>query len=303
MTARPDSSRAPAVSVVVCTYNRLALLKQCLAALRQQTHSDFEIIVVNGACSDGTKDYLATQSDLYVINQPENLGLSAARNVGAQAARGEIVVFIDDDCAMDQGWLKKLLVPYADPGVAGVGGKVIGLPDHKVFFDHGGVNRFGVVQTIHAGAGFHPYLMGCNMSFRRSALEAVGLFDEAFFLCYDETDLCIRIQHAGYRLVFNEEATIHHHIHVEGKQDPGRYYWKARSRRLFMLKNFNDEIGGWPGFLVFEIFNLGRNLCRFVFGWGSRRHHVSLAELFSTLRGALDGYRAGFRFLRGKAAT
>ena len=295
----------PLISVIIVTFNRVALLKGCLASLRRQTHSNFEIIVVNGASVDGTKDYLAAQTGIQIINLSEDPGLSAARNEGIKAAKGDILVFVDDDCVMEGRWLAKLLAPYEDPGVAGVGGKVIGLPDHKVFFDHRGVNRFGVVQTLHAkaSAGFLPYLVGCNMSFRRSALDAVRFFDEAFFLCYDETDLCIRIQHAGHRLVFSSEAPIHHHIHVEGKQNPHRFYWKARSRRLFMLKNFNDEIGGWPGFLVFEVFNLGQNLRRFVFGWGGRRHHVSLAELFSTLWGALNGYWAGFRFLRGKAAA
>ncbi len=289
----------PLASVIIVTFNRVTLLKGCLATLRRQTYPKFEIIVVNGASVDGTKDYLMTQTSIKIINLSVDPGLSAARNEGIQAAKGEILVFVDDDCVMEERWLAKLLAPYKDPGVAGVGGKVIGLPDHKVFFDHCGVNRFGVVRAIHAGEGFYPYLVGCNMSFRRSTLDAVGFFDEAFFLCYDETDLCIRIQHAGHRLVFNAEAPIHHHIHIEGKQDPGRFYWKARSRRLFMLKNFNDEIGGWPGFLVFEVSNLGQNLCRFVLGWGGRRHHVSLAELFSTLRGALTGYWSWFRFLRG----
>ncbi|HIH16602.1 MAG TPA: glycosyltransferase family 2 protein [Candidatus Diapherotrites archaeon] len=290
----------PLASVVVVTFNRLALLQGCLAALRRQTCPDFEIIVVNGASVDGTKDFLAKQSEIQVINQLENRGLSESRNAGIQAAKGEIVVFVDDDCVMDEGWLGKLLAPYADPGVAGVGGKVIGLPSRRVFFDHGGVDCFGIVQTLHAksSAGFHPYLAGCNMSFRRSVLDVVGFFDEAFFLGYDETDLCIRIQHAGSRLVFNDDAAICHHIHVEGKHDSHRFYWKARSRRLLMFKNFWDEIG-WRRLLIFEVVNLWRNLYRFLAGClGVRgRKPVSWAELWATLRGAWSGYGAGLRLL------
>ncbi len=288
---------APLASVVVITFNRVALLKECLAALRRQTFKDFEIIVVNGASADGTQQYLATQSDIQVVNQTRNEGLSAGRNAGIRAAKGRIMVFTDDDCAPNEEWLGKLLTPYADVGVAGVGGPVIGLPSHRVFFDRGGVNRFGVVRTIRAGPGFEPYLVGCNASFRRSALDAVGLFDPAFFLCYEETDLCIRLQHAGYRLAFTDEAPLHHHIHVGDKHEPHRFYWKARSRRLFMLKNFHGELTG-AGLLAFEVSNLGKNLCRLASGFLRARHRISPAELAATLRGALDGYAAGRAYLR-----
>ncbi len=282
---------------MVATFNRLALLKGCLAALRRQTFKDFETIVVNGASTDGTKEYLATQPGLRVVSQTNNEGLSAGRNTGIRAAKGPIIVFIDDDCVPSEEWLGNLLAPYRDPAVAGVGGKMIGLPSGRVCFDRGGVNRFGVAQTLRPGPGFEPYLVGCNMSFRRSALDAAGLFDPAFFLCYDETDLCIRLQHAGYRLAFTDEAPIHHHIHVEGKRDAHRFYWKARSRRLFMLKNFCGELA-WAGLLAFEVSNLGKNLYRLVSGFFGARQPVALAELPATLRGAAEGYAAGLAYLR-----
>src|SRR3989338_2967794 len=209
----------PLVSVIILTFNRLTRLQACLASLQRQSFRDFETIVVNDCSQDGTQSFLDNQTGVRVIYLPVQVGVAAARNAGIWAAKGEILVFLDDDCTLPEDWLEKHLVPYTDPQVSGVGGKVIAMPSQEISFDHGGVDRFGTVKTIRAGAGFHPYLAGCHMSFRKKALEDAGLFDPAFFYGYDESDLCLRLTRAGHTLVFNENAWVYHEVLFERSEE------------------------------------------------------------------------------------
>jgi hypothetical protein len=90
-------NEVPKFSIVIPTYNRLSLLQRTLASVRRQSHADFEIIVVDDGSTDATREWLASHGgSLRVFEQP-NRGPGAARNVGARAARGEYVAFLDSD--------------------------------------------------------------------------------------------------------------------------------------------------------------------------------------------------------------
>ena len=86
----------PFVSVIIPTFNRLRLLTETVESVRNQTFRDFEIIVVNDGSADGTSEWLSSQSDLTAINQ-ENKGIATSRNVGAAAAQGKWLAFLDHD--------------------------------------------------------------------------------------------------------------------------------------------------------------------------------------------------------------
>ena len=91
----------PLASVVICTYNRADYLKKCLDSMLNQTCDNFEVIVVNGPSTDNTEEVLK-KYPFRVIQQKEKGGLSAARNLGIEEARGEIIAFIDDDGIADE---------------------------------------------------------------------------------------------------------------------------------------------------------------------------------------------------------
>lgn len=116
------------VSVVISTYNRRALLEEALASVMAQTFGDWEMLIVDDASSDGTWEWLAGLSDerIRVFRQGENRERSAARNRGLAAARGEWVMFLDDDDRLLPGALRALgevLSRYPE-AIAAVGGRV-----------------------------------------------------------------------------------------------------------------------------------------------------------------------------------
>src|SRR5262249_8925142 len=114
-------SSSPRVSVVVCSYNGAPTLAQCLRSLMALDYSDYEVIVVDDGSTDETREVLGHFPDIRVIHQP-NRGLSVARNVGLEAATGDVVAYTDSDCFADADWLTQLVHQLERTGAAAVGG-------------------------------------------------------------------------------------------------------------------------------------------------------------------------------------
>jgi LmbE family N-acetylglucosaminyl deacetylase len=178
--------RWPKVSVVVAAYNAARTLKDCLSSLENLRYPDYEVIVVNDGSRDATET-IARQFPFHCISTP-NQGISAARNVGMQAATGEIVAYLDSDARADPDWLHYLAVTFMESDVAGVGGPNFVPPEDN-----------WVAQCIYRSPGRPTQVMlndqcaehipGCNMSFRKSALEDIGGFDPIFRVAADDVDI------------------------------------------------------------------------------------------------------------------
>jgi glycosyltransferase involved in cell wall biosynthesis/GT2 family glycosyltransferase len=213
-------SDAPAVSIVINTLNRATLLASALAALRGLDYPNFEVVVVNGPSTDGTEALLETWAGKVRIARCEEANLSVSRNIGIAHAAGEIVVFIDDDAAPHPKWLSRLAGAFRDPDIGGAGGFTV---------DNTGVawqarktvcDRFGAAYPMsaffdertlnHPGLAFYPSLLGTNCAFRASALRQIGGFDHAFAYFLDETDVCLRLIDAGWKLAYEPGALIFH---------------------------------------------------------------------------------------------
>ena len=177
------------------------------------------------------------------LTHKKNLGISAGRNAGLRAATGQIVAYIDSDARADADWLTYLACTYLEQGVAGVGGPNPVPPDDSwvaqcVFRSPGGPTQV-MLDDVTA-----EHIPGCNMSFLKSALEAVGGFDEQFTTAADDVDICWRLIDSGYRIGFNASAVVWHHrrpsIRAYWRQQVGYGLSESRLERKFPTK-FN----GW----------------------------------------------------------
>lgn len=208
------------LSVVINTCDRGASLRQTLRSLAFQTWTDFEVVVVNGPSSDETGEVLEAYAGRIKVRSCPQRNLSVSRNIGIDAASGDVVAFIDDDALATPTWLADLAGAYADAAIGGAGGKVydhtgLAVQDHYVVCHRlGGRAQKDVVPPLDRflGPGADPFLhlLGTNASFRREALAAIGGFDEEYEYFLDETDLCMRLVDAGYRLVVHPRAVVHH---------------------------------------------------------------------------------------------
>ena len=207
-------------SVVINTLNRAEYLGDALLGLRQLQYPDFEVVVVNGPSTDKTEEVLRAWEGQIKVGRCAEPNLSMSRNVGIQLSSGDVVAFIDDDAVPHPRWLDALARHYRDPNVGAVGGYTL---------DNTGV-RFQVRKTIcdrfgnayypgdyvdegafcFRGSPFYPSLLGTNSSFRKTALESIGGFDHAFAYLLDETDVCLRLVDANFKVVYERNAIVFH---------------------------------------------------------------------------------------------
>lgn len=208
----------PSFSIVIPTYNRKDTLRRCLAATTNQDYSDYEVIVVDDASTDGTDEMVRREfPQVRYLRQERNRGPAAARNQGIRAAAGEIVAFTDDDCLVPPDFLSRLADGYQSyPEVTGVGGYLEPpeeLIERNIFARY---DRFVTRQIYHAGqqeylGGFECPAGGTHsMSYRKSILEEVGGFDKSFpFAAGEDADLKWRVCQRGLQLLYLPVRVVH----------------------------------------------------------------------------------------------
>jgi GT2 family glycosyltransferase len=204
----PALSAFPKVSVVICVYNGDRTINSGLASLEKLNYPNYEVIVVNDGSTDGTRQIAENYSYIRLINQ-ENQGLSAARNVGIQASTGEIIAFTDADCMADPDWLNYLVARFQSSDFAAVGGPNLSPPDDSFVPSCVAVSP-GAPTHILLDDEVAEHIPGCNMAFRREALEAITGFDPVFRAAGDDVDLCWRLQNKGYKIGFSPAAVVWH---------------------------------------------------------------------------------------------
>lgn len=204
----PTETAAPRVSVVVCAYNAVATITECLDALERLDYPDFEVIVVNDGSTDGTGAAAARYRSVRVIDTP-NAGLSAARNVGLRHSTGDIVAYTDADVRVDPNWLTYLVQPFASRDVAAAGGPAI-VPADDPWFAQCVARAPGGPTHVLLDDRIAEHVPGCNCAFRREALLAIGGFNPIFRRAGDDVDVCWRIQAQGWTVGFAPAALVWH---------------------------------------------------------------------------------------------
>lgn len=253
----------PTVTVIVCTFNRIHWLEKCLRSLEQQDVRADEIMVVDGPSTDGTRQMLEgleKEGRIVLVRQAKLDGISSARNMGLERARGEVVCYIDDDAIAQPGWLSSILSLYADPAVGGVGGPVMDMAGRLTMGKNAVApdGRWFDVARGESTEGLSQVMVGCNMSFRREALRKIGGFDPYFRYHQDETDACLGVLHAGYRILYHEGAVVWHEW-CEGSYRKDRVKWYLRLRYMWgrntaylVRKHFSDKVG-FSGYLGAQV--------------------------------------------------
>ena len=179
----------------------------CVSRLRGQTRPPDELIVVDNGSSDATAA-VAAGAGAKVVGQPVR-GVYRARNTGWRGSDADVIAFTDADCEPEPDWLEKLVEPFSDPTVAGVGGEAP-LAEVRTAAQRWVVLRGFMSQERNYAHGFLPFFATANAAYRRSALETVGGFEERFWSGGD-TDLSWRVQAFGAgRLVLRPEARVIH---------------------------------------------------------------------------------------------
>jgi GT2 family glycosyltransferase len=200
--------RAPSFSVVVCVYNAESTIEDCLDGIAALDYPEYEVIVVDDGSTDDTAE-LASRYDVRLV-RTENRGLSRARNTGIEAAKGDIVAFIDGDARPDPHWLRYLAQSFTTHDFVGVGGPNIQPAGDPWPADCVAAAPGGPIHVLLSDR-VAEHIPGCNMAFWRRVLLEVGGFDPRYRVAGDDVDLCWRLQERGWTLGFHAGAMVWHH--------------------------------------------------------------------------------------------
>src|SRR5438132_6386461 len=210
------------VSLVVPIFNAIRTLPFCLAAIERLDPKPLEIILVDNGSTDGTLAHLREFErdhrflDVKVLEEPRR-GAAAARNAGFQAAKGDVIVFIDSDCAPEPTWLSHISEPLRDPRVGAVAGRVVAAPPASLMELFSALYTLQLPDRPARSRRWTPWEGGyvtANLAVRRSLLVELNGIDENTVGgtgAGSDYELCARVYAADFEIVYVPEAIVSHH--------------------------------------------------------------------------------------------
>ena len=234
------------ISVVIVSYNVKDYLEKCIQSiLKFSVGSSFEIIIVDNSSTDGSNEMLKgiNSKKIKLIFNGKNLGFAKAVNIGLRHSNGDFVLLVNPDTVFIENIASKLKKYIEENKMVGIIGckvlntdksfqissrrnfpylyslafKLIGLskwfPRSKIFSSY---NLTYLDENI---ISKNISVSGSCMMFKREIIKKIGLFDERFFLYFEDTDFCFRTIKAGYKVVYYPEAQIIHHKSASSKKN------------------------------------------------------------------------------------
>ena len=283
------------LTVIVVNWNGRQLLPECLASLARQSLKELEILLVDNGSSDGSVDFVRTEfPSVRILALDRNFGFAGGNNRGILESSGEFVALLNNDAVADPHWAERLTEAGRDARTGIAASRVLLYSDREKLDSAGdGMTVIGVgYKRGHlAPANSYPSAgpvfgaSGCGMLLRRSMLQDVGLFDEDFFLIYEDSDLCFRARLRGWECRYTPGAVVYHRLNASIRRlSRTHVYYGQRNAEYLYFKNM-------PGRLVWKY--LPAHLLNGV-----------LAFFYFTGKGHLPGYlRSKYDFMANLPAA
>ncbi|MFC1772740.1 glycosyltransferase family 2 protein [Pseudomonadota bacterium] len=222
-----DQKIVPLVSIVVLNYNKHDDLVRNLSRLREIRYPELEVLVVDNCSTDGSREMVRTEFPEYqLIEAPFNGGVSIGRNLGFREARGEYVIYLDDDAVAPVDIVEKTVKIFqSDEKIGCLAYCVRQMPQDILCND---LSRQWIIN-------YH----GAGHAFRTSVLKKIDYLDENFFYGGEEIDSTLRSLEKGYKTRFTPEIIIDHYARIRSGKEYGRRAssWVA-SWCWFYMKHF-----------------------------------------------------------------
>ena len=237
------------LSVIIPNWNGVHHLETCLNALRAQSYAPIEVILVDNASTDGSRELVtAHYPEVRWIGLPENRGFTGACNAGLQAACGIFKALLNNDTEVDPGWAAAVVDAFARHPEAGAIASKMLLFDRRDHFHTAGdlyrvdgipVNR-GVWQLDQGQYDTEMAVFsacGGSAVYRQTALDQVGMLDDAFFFSCEDVDLGWRLQLAGWQCVYVPRAVVYHRLAATGGGVTASFY-DGRNFIYVLIKDY-----------------------------------------------------------------
>jgi hypothetical protein len=249
-------STPPLVWIVVLNWNLSEITRDCVLSLRKLSYPAFRILIVDNGSTDNSVEILQVLEDVTLLVNEKNVGFAAGNNHGIEYALkkdADYVLILNNDVVVAPDMLSKLVSVAQSDSSVGVVGPVIYYFDApgKVWF--AGMefrdSLYVVRRGLHLEYPLDPaervdFVSGCGMLVKREVWEQVGLFDDRFFMYYEDLDFSLRVKKAGYSLMCSTQAKMWHILSAStgGHESPLKQYYQVKSTFLFCKKHTHGLI-------------------------------------------------------------
>ncbi len=249
----------PTASIIIPHWNGREHLDVCLASLRHQTFTDFEVILVDNGSNDGSQAYIRQNfPEVRLIELPENRGFTGACNAGYAEAQGAYIILLNNDTETDPNWLAALIEAFERyPEAGSLASKMLLFDKRDHFHTAGDFYRVdgrpgnrGVWQQDRGQYDKEEQVFsacGGAAAYRRSVIEETGFLDNDFYFSCEDVDLGWRIHLIGKEVWYIPSAVVYHKLKATGGSVTGSYY-DGRNFLYLIWKNYPGSLlrRHWP---------------------------------------------------------
>ena len=217
-----DISDYPLVSIIIVTWNQVAYTKSCIESIFEQSdYPNFEIVVVDNGSQDDTLHYLeqvqSQRGHLTVVRNEQNLGFARANNIGISHAKGQYIIFLNNDTVVTNRWIAGMIRHLKNPEIGMVGPVTNNVGNEariKVYYRE--LTEMAFFAERYACKNKErvfdiPMLALYCAAIRKETIEKIGLLDEQFEIgMFEDNDYCRRIREIGLRIICAADIFIHH---------------------------------------------------------------------------------------------
>lgn len=237
------------VAVVILNYKLRKLTLDCIDSVKKSIFQDIKIYVVDNNSGDDIKKKLDSQTTF--IQAGSNLGYAGGNNLGITAALKDgcnLIFIINPDTKVDVLCIASCVELMSSDQTIGVVGPKILFSDRAIIWYAGGIFDYDNVLGTHRGVDQQDvgqfnkieetdFVSGAAMMVKREVFERIGLFDEKYFLYYEDSDFCLRAKEKGFKLVYNPRALVYHkNAQATGLGSALQDYFITRNRMLLASK-------------------------------------------------------------------
>ncbi len=241
------------VSIIIVNYNGRHLLKECLESIYKQSYQNIEIILVDNASEDGSVEFVNESfPDVKVIKLDKNIGFAGGNLEGLKYATGDYIMLINNDVVIDKDCIMNLVLAMERHPDVGIGAAKM-LVYGKDIIDSAGDGLSTSLKGFKRGEGLQlnhfdkeEYVFGACAGatiYRRQMIDNVDFFDDDFFLIHEDTDLNLRAQLAGWKVLYIPFAIVYHKVRSTiGNMSDTAVYYSLRNSELVRIKNIPTVI-------------------------------------------------------------
>ncbi len=261
--------KSPSVFVTVLNYNGKSVIRKCLLGIFELDYPNLEVIVVDNHSTDGSLEIVREFFPrCHIIANPANLGFSAGNNIGIRFAlekMADYVFLLNNDAVLEKNTLARLIEDCEQNSKIGIISPVIlNKKSKKIWFAGGKINWLRM-KAEHLNDPSFPetklfesqYICGCAMLIKQKVFREIGLFDEKFFLYYEDADFSLRARKKGFHLAVCPRTVAYHAERSEYNENnkTNKTYWLIISGIIFFRKHTPFFLKPWQ-----MIYFLGRRL-------------------------------------------